>query len=107
MVVNGISGWPKKSTARRIKQGVYGRTADTNAYTNTSRLRATAMTRGVDPTVVRASHGAIETNTSSSSNNIHLPVSADNDQLRASVGQLKRTVESQADNVNSLRKTVY
>ena len=66
------------------------------------------MTRAIDPTVVRASHYAIETNTSSSNNNnIHLPISADNAQLRASVAQLKRTVESQADNTKRLRKTVF
>ena len=70
--------------------------------------RATAMTRDIDPTVVRASHGAIEINTSSSSSsNIHLLMSADNAQLRASVAQLKRTVESQADNTKRLRKTVF
>ena len=73
--------------------------------------RATAMTRAIDPTVVRASHYAMEINTSSSSSssssNIHLLMSADNAQLRASVAQLKRTVESQADNTKRLRKTVF
>ena len=61
------------------------------------------MTRGIDPTVVSASHGTIETNTSS---NIHSPDNGDNAQLRASVAQLKRTVESQADIIKSLRETV-
>ena len=65
------------------------------------------MTRAINPMVVRVSHGAIAMNTSSSSNKIHSPDNVDNAQLRVSVAQLKRTVESQADNTKRLRKTVY
>ena len=108
LFVLGISGWPKKSTAHQIKQGVYPEAQPAHTHTQTrADWRATLRTRAINPTVVRASRGAMESNTTTTSNNIHLPENVDNAQLRASVGQLKRTVESQADNVNSLRKTVY